>query len=143
MNDLATALDVHCPSGVGVEGQIRLSARQLEQVCREGSTWALKNNYALPQDIEHTEQQGRIQAANPSTVSSRAMQRGKNQLGTLGAGNHFIEVDVIERIFDESAARAMGLEAGCLTLQLHCGSRGFGHQICSDYVRQFQEAARK
>jgi len=143
MNDLATALDIHCPSGVGVEGQIRLSARQLEQVCREGSTWALKNNYALPQDIEHTEQQGRIQAANPAAVSSRAMQRGKNQLGTLGAGNHFIEVDVIERIFDEPAARAMGLEAGCLTLQLHCGSRGFGHQICSDYVRQFQDAARK
>jgi tRNA-splicing ligase RtcB len=141
--DLASALDANCPSGVGVGGSVRLSIKELDQVCRQGSAWALKNNYARRDDLERTEEQGQIRGADPSVIGSRAKQRGKSQLGTLGAGNHFIEIDVVEEIFHEAAADAMGLAEGLLTVQIHCGSRGFGHQICSDYVREFQSAVKR
>jgi len=141
--DLASALDANCPSGVGVGGSVRLTTKELDKVCRQGSTWALKNNYARKDDLERTEEQGQIHGADPSSISSRAKQRGKGQLGTLGAGNHFIEIDVVEEIFHEAAADAMGLAEGLLTVQIHCGSRGFGHQICSDYVREFQSAVKR
>jgi len=141
--DLASALDANCPSGVGVGGSVRLSIKELDHVCRQGSAWALKNNYARKDDLERTEEQGQIRGADPSVIGSRAKQRGKSQLGTLGAGNHFIEIDVVEEIFHEAAADAMGLAEGLLTVQIHCGSRGFGHQICSDYVREFQSAVKR
>jgi tRNA-splicing ligase RtcB len=141
--DLASALDANCPSGVGVGGSVRLTTKELDKVCRQGSAWALKNNYARRDDLERTEEQGQIHGAEPSSISSRAKQRGKGQLGTLGAGNHFIEIDVVEEIFHEAAAGAMGLAEGLLTVQIHCGSRGFGHQICSDYVREFQSAVKR
>ncbi|UCF62522.1 MAG: RtcB family protein, partial [Anaerolineaceae bacterium] len=134
MADLASALYANCPSGVGVKGSIRLSAKQLDQVCRLGSEWALKNGYARPEDVQRTEEGGRIMGADPSHVSQRAKQRGRPQLGSLGAGNHFIEVDLVDQIFHPEAARAMGLSEGMIALQIHCGSRGFGHQVCSDYV---------
>jgi tRNA-splicing ligase RtcB len=143
MDDLATALYANCPSGVGVGGSVRLNIKQLEKVCREGSRWALDNGYAQREDLERTEEQGRIEGAQPARVSDRAKKRGKGQLGTLGAGNHFIEVDVVDAIFHPEAADAMGLVEGMLVLQIHCGSRGFGHQICSDYVKQFQSAVKK
>ncbi len=141
--DLALALDANCPSGVGVGGSVRLTTKELDKVCRQGSAWALKNNYARRDDLERTEEQGQIHGADPSSISSRAKQRGKGQLGTLGAGNHFIEIDVVDEIFHEAAADAMGLAEGLLTVQIHCGSRGFGHQICSDYVREFQSAVKR
>jgi tRNA-splicing ligase RtcB len=141
--DLATALYSRCPSGVGGKGRVRLSAKELEHVCREGAGWALKNQLARKSDLERTEEGGRIEGASPSDVSDRAMKRGRPQLGSLGAGNHFIEVDVIEEIFHPEAASTMGLEAGMLALQIHCGSRGFGHQICSDYVRKLQSAVQR
>ena len=140
LNDLATALDVNCPSGVGVGGSVHLTIKELDQVCRTGSKWALKNGFANPQDLLRTEESGCISGAEPSFVSARAKQRGRTQLGTLGAGNHFIEVDLVEEIFHPKAAQVMGLAEGSLALQIHCGSRGFGHQICSDYVREFQTA---
>jgi tRNA-splicing ligase RtcB len=143
LSDLATALDAHCPSGVGVSGSVRLNIKELERVCREGSGWALKNGFALEQDILRTEENGCIPNALPSAVSARAKQRGRTQLGTLGAGNHFIEVDLVEEIFHPQAAEAMGLRIGSLAVQIHCGSRGFGHQICSDYVREFQTAVKR
>jgi tRNA-splicing ligase RtcB len=143
LSELATALYANCPSGVGVSGSIRLNLKELEHVCREGSGWALKNGYARMQDLERTEENGCITGAEPSTVSPRAKQRGRTQLGTLGAGNHFIEVDLVEEVFHEEAAQAMGLAEGTLALQIHCGSRGFGHQICSDYVREFQSAVKR
>jgi tRNA-splicing ligase RtcB len=143
LSDLATALDAHCPSGVGVSGSVRLTIKELERVCREGSGWALKNGYAQEQDILRTEENGCISNALPSAVSARAKQRGRTQLGTLGAGNHFIEVDLVEEIFHPQAAEAMGLREGSLAVQIHCGSRGFGHQICSDYVREFQTAVKR
>ncbi|MGD8621619.1 MAG: RtcB family protein [Anaerolineales bacterium] len=143
MDDLASALYANCPSGVGVGGSVRLNVKQLEKVCREGSRWALDNGYAQRDDLERTEEQGRIEGAQPAKVSDRAKKRGKGQLGTLGAGNHFIEVDVVDAIFHPEAANAMDLQEGMLVLQIHCGSRGFGHQICSDYVKQFQSAVQK
>jgi tRNA-splicing ligase RtcB len=138
--DLATALYANCPSGVGVKGSVRLSAKDLDQVCRQGAEWALDHGFARREDLECTEEGGRIEGAEANTVSARAKERGRPQLGTLGAGNHFIEVDVVDHLFHPAAAAAMGLEAGALVVQIHCGSRGFGHQICSDYVREFQPA---
>jgi len=143
LDELATALNHSCPSGVGVKGRIRLNTKQLEQVCRQGSHWALKNGYATEADVRRTEETGRLEGADHSDVSQRAMQRGLPQLGSLGAGNHFIEVDVVDEIFDVEAAQAMGLRQGYMAIQIHCGSRGFGHQVCSDYVRELQSAVQK
>jgi len=138
--DLASALYANCPSGVGVKGSLRLTAKDLDRVCRLGAEWALERGYARQDDLDCTEESGRLDGADPGAVSPRAKDRGRPQLGTLGAGNHFIEVDVVDQLFAAQAARAMGLEAGALVVQIHCGSRGFGHQICSDYVREFQPA---
>lgn len=143
MGDLATALDHNCPSGVGGKGEIRMSATELNQVCRDGSRWALKQGYATEMDLRRTEEGGRLEGADPGKVSPRARERGQPQLGTLGAGNHFIEVEVVEQIFDTQAAQAMGLQEGKLVVQIHCGSRGFGHQICTDYVQEFQGAVKR
>jgi tRNA-splicing ligase RtcB len=141
--ELADALYRNCPSGVGEKGKLPLTVAELDKVCREGARWALREGYARAEDLEHTEEFGRLEGAEPSQVSSRAKERGRGQLGTLGAGNHFIEVDVVDEIFDAEAARALGLEAGCLTAQIHCGSRGFGHQVCTDYVQEFQAAVKR
>jgi tRNA-splicing ligase RtcB (3'-phosphate/5'-hydroxy nucleic acid ligase) len=141
--DLADALYRNCPSGVGEKGRVPLTVAELERVCREGAEWALRQGYAREADLERTEEFGRLQGAEPSQVSARAKERGKGQLGTLGAGNHFIEVDVVDQVFDEDAAGRMGLAKGCLAVQIHCGSRGFGHQICTDYVQDFQAAVKR
>ncbi len=143
LSDLAAALDHFCPSGVGSKGGYPLSGKELDQVCRLGSRWALKRGLATDEDVRRTEENGALEGADPGKVSARAKERGFLQAGTLGAGNHFIEVDVVEQILDASAAAAMGLQVGALVVQIHCGSRGFGHQICTDYVRSFQSAARR
>lgn len=143
LEDLATALSHLCPSGVGTQGGIRLSESELEQVCRMGSKWALQKGMASQQDIRRTEESGCLDGADPGKVSSRAKERGRSQLGTLGSGNHFLEVDVVDQIFDYQAAQVMGLQSGNLVLQIHCGSRGFGHQICTDYVQSFQAAVKR
>jgi len=143
LSDLASALNHYCPSGVGGKGALRMSEAELDQVCREGSRWALKHSYASEADLRRTEESGRLEGADPDKVSKRAKERGRPQLGTLGAGNHFIEVDVVDHIFDPQAAQVMGLAEGNLVLQIHCGSRGFGHQICTDYVEEFQDAVRR
>jgi tRNA-splicing ligase RtcB len=143
LEKLSYALDHYCPSGVGEKGELRLSDDELNQVCRDGSHWARKNGYATETDVRRTEQEGRIEGADPGHVSSHAKERGRSQLGTLGAGNHFIEVDIIDQIFDTEAADRMGLIRGNLAVQIHCGSRGFGHQICTDYVEEFQLAVKR
>ncbi len=143
LGDLASSLNFHCPSGVGGKGELRMSENDLDHVCREGAEWALKHGYATQADLRRTEEGGRLDGADPGKVSARAKERGRPQLGTLGAGNHFIEVDLVEQIFDPQAARLMGLEQGNLVVQIHCGSRGFGHQICTDYVEDFQAAVRR
>jgi tRNA-splicing ligase RtcB len=143
LSDLASALDHFCPSGVGTKGQVRVSDRELDQVCREGSHWALKQGYASEADLRRTEEDGCLEGADPARISARAKERGRSQIGTLGAGNHFIEVDLVDRVLEPGAARVMGLQEGCLVVMIHCGSRGFGHQICTDYVKDFQSAVRR
>ena len=143
MDSLATLLNKYCPSGVGKEGAIKLSLKELDQVLGEGSRWALKNGYATEADLARTEEMGSLDGADPNKVSERAKTRGREQLGSVGAGNHFIEVDVVDQIFDEEAANVMGLYRDCLVLQIHCGSRGLGHQVCTDYVQSFQSAVHK
>ena len=143
MDDLATALDKNCPSGVGKGGHFQVSEKELDRLCVDGSRWALSKGYATQQDLRRTEEGGQLKGADPGKVSARAKKRGRPQIGTLGAGNHFIEVDLVAEIFDDEAALAMGLHKGHLALQIHCGSRGFGHQICSDYVREFQGAVQR
>ena len=143
MDMLATALNQFCPSGVGKAGVIKVNLKELEAVLRDGSAWALKNGYATQADLDRTEESGTIKGADPGSLSDRAKQRGLTQIGSMGAGNHFVEVDVIEKIFDEKAANAMGLQEGMLAVQIHCGSRGLGHQVCTDYVREFQGAVQK
>jgi tRNA-splicing ligase RtcB len=143
MDTLATVLNKYCPSGVGKEGAIRVSLKELDHVLRDGSRWALKNGYATEADLARTEESGSLDGADPDRVSERAKVRGREQIGSLGAGNHFVEVDVVDEIFDEEAANVMGLRKGCLTVQIHCGSRGLGHQVCTDYVHQFQSVVHK
>lgn len=141
--DLADTLNRLCPSGVGKKGHLRLKDNELDRVCKEGSRWALNNGFATEMDLRRTEGKGCLEGADPSRVSKRAKDRGRSQLGTLGAGNHFIEVGIVDQVFHEQAARTMGLTEDFLTVMIHCGSRGFGHQICTDYVRDFQSAVNR
>lgn len=143
MDGLATLLNKYCPSGVGKEGITKVSIKELDQILLDGSRWALKKGYASEADLTRTEESGSIQGADPGMVSDRAKTRGREQVGSLGAGNHFIEVEVVDDVFDEEAASIMGIHKGCLTVQIHCGSRGLGHQVCTDYVHEFQGAIRK
>ncbi|MFL7838086.1 MAG: RtcB family protein [Candidatus Promineifilaceae bacterium] len=138
LDELATQLQRNCPHGVGRGGNIKLKRNDLIRLVEQGGQWALKNGYATQMDLEYTEENGRIPGADANKVSERAFERGMDQVGTLGAGNHFIEVDVVEEVFYEEAANRMGLFPGQIVVQIHCGSRGFGHQICSDYVKRFQ-----
>lgn len=141
--ELASAIYAACPSGVGQSGTISLGRSDLQEICLGGSQWAAAHGYASRGDIERTEQRGAIPGADPEVLSRRAIQRGRPQLGTLGSGNHFIEVQVVDQVHDPTAASVMGLEQGSLTVMIHSGSRGFGHQICSDYVKSFQSGIRK
>lgn len=143
LDNLATLLNKYCPSGVGVKGVVRVNVPELERVLREGSRWALKNGYASEQDLARTEEGGCLEGADPAKVSDRAKQRGRQQIGSVGAGNHFVEVDVVESIFDPETAAVFGLRAGCLAVQIHCGSRGLGHQVCTDYVQELQAVVRR
>jgi tRNA-splicing ligase RtcB len=143
LDQLASALNEACPSGMGAKGGFPLKGDDLEQVCRLGAGWALKKGMATTEDIRRTEENGCLEGGDPAKVSARARERGRSQLGTLGSGNHFIEIDYVEQVFDSNTAQVMGLQQGCLTVQIHCGSRGFGHQICTDYVQSFQAAVRR
>jgi tRNA-splicing ligase RtcB len=143
LSDLADSLNRLCPSGVGKKGHLRLKIGELEKVCKDGSRWTLQHGYATEADLRRTEENGCLEGGDPTKISKRAKERGRPQLGTLGAGNHFIEVDVVDQIFHQDAAQVMGLIEGYLVVMIHCGSRGFGHQICTDYVREFQAAVKR
>ncbi len=131
------------PSGVGSKGKLHLGQSELQKVIRTGSRWAVESGYGLPEDLEFTEASGWLRGADPSDISSHACQRGENQMGTLGSGNHFIEVQMVDQIFDPVKARLFGLEKGMVTVMIHSGSRGFGHQVCTDYLKVMDEAVRK
>ncbi|MCU0559534.1 MAG: RtcB family protein [Desulfobacterales bacterium] len=143
LDQLASALFTNCPSGVGRGGQVKLKSRELDDVLENGALWALRRGFAGPEDLERTEEGGRLAGADASKVGPRARERGQGQVGTLGAGNHFIEIDVVERIVDEDAARRIGLFHNQVVAQIHCGSRGLGHQVCTDYVQLYQKAVRR
>jgi tRNA-splicing ligase RtcB len=139
LDDLATALYRNCPSGVGGEGVYPLSEAELTAVLAQGAHWCLANDLATAEDLLHTEAGGRLTGADPGKVSAHARDRGRKQLGTLGAGNHFLEVDRVAAVLDEEVAVAFGLAADQVVVLIHCGSRGLGHQVCTDSVREFQK----
>ena len=143
LDDVASALYANCPSGVGKGGQVKLKPGELDDVMERGARWAVKRGFGTEEDLERTEENGCLPGADAAKVSPRARDRGRDQVGTLGAGNHFIEVDVVERLVDEPVGRRIGLFAGQIVVQIHCGSRGLGHQVCTDYVNLFQRAIRK
>jgi tRNA-splicing ligase RtcB len=143
LEDLTSALNQACPSGVGGKGRVRLSERELDELLRTGAAWALKKGLARQEDLDRTEEGGCLEGADPSKVSPRAKERGRPQLGSLGAGNHFLEIDHVEEIYEADPAQAFGLREGQVVVQIHCGSRGFGHQVCDDYVKSLQSAVRK
>jgi len=129
---LVEALFYNIPTGVGSTGSVKLSAKEEMKVLREGARWAVRQGFGEAADIERTEDGGVIADADPSLISQRALDRGAKQLGTLGSGNHFLEVGVVEKIFDSAMARAYGLFENQVTVLLHTGSRGFGYQVCDD-----------
>ena len=131
---LVAGLFRNIPCGVGMSGDIRVGGREEERVMVRGAAWAVAHGYGTPDDLDHTESRGCLDGADPSTVSDRARQRGSDQLGTLGSGNHFMEVQAVERIDDAHAANLLGLFEGQVTVMVHSGSRGFGYQICDDYL---------
>lgn len=143
LGDLLHALYAAIPTGLGQGGLQSLYEKELRNILEEGSQWALRKGYAGAEDLQATEDGGRMQGADSRKVSERAVKRGLQQVGSLGAGNHFIEVSVVEKIFHPAAAASMGLKEGCVCLMIHSGSRGLGHQICSDYVQQYQNAQAK
>ncbi len=127
------------PAGVGKAGITKLSKEVLFDVLEKGARWAVENGYGLKEDLDRTEENGSMNSADTKAVSDRALSRGMPQLGTLGAGNHFLEIQKVDKIFDEKIAKAFGIEKeGQITLMIHCGSRGLGHQIASDYIRDME-----
>jgi tRNA-splicing ligase RtcB (3'-phosphate/5'-hydroxy nucleic acid ligase) len=143
LDDLASALYANCPSGVGKGGQVKLKPGELDEIMEKGARWAVRRGYGTEADLERTEESGCLAGADAGKVGARARDRGQGQVGTLGAGNHFIEVDRVEHVSDEALAGRIGLYPGQVVVQIHCGSRGLGHQVCTDYVNLFQKAVRK
>ena len=122
------------PCGAGSEGRVRIKRGELDNVLSSGARWMVENGYGDTRDAELAEAGGALESAIPNEVSDRAKERGLPQLGTLGSGNHFLEVQYVEAVHDETAARAMGIEEGQVVVLIHSGSRGLGHQVCTDYV---------
>jgi tRNA-splicing ligase RtcB (3'-phosphate/5'-hydroxy nucleic acid ligase) len=143
LKNLINELFNSIPLGVGSEGAIKLTTSELDELLIEGVDWAIEHGYGYKQDSEVCEEKGRMTGADPESVSDTARKRGAPQLGSLGSGNHFLEIQQIQEIFDENAAKVMGLEKGQITVLIHCGSRGFGHQVCSDYLRYSEKSLRK
>jgi len=143
IKELVDTLFKNVPSGLGSKGRVRLHWTQLDDVLADGAKWAVENGYGWKEDLEHLEEGGRMEGADPSAVSQKAKQRGAPQLGSLGSGNHFLEVQVVDKIFDERIAKAYGLFEGQVVVMVHTGSRGLGHQVASDYLRIMEKANRK
>ena len=134
LKDLISALYHNIPTGVGSKSDLTLSANEERKVLIEGARWAVERGYGTHEDLETTENGGQIAGADPKMLSARAIERGREQLGTLGSGNHFLEIEVVEEIFDKKAAAAFGLEEDQICVLIHSGSRGLGYQVCDDYL---------
>jgi len=143
IKELIDMLFRNVPSGVGSKGKIRLREGEINDVLENGAKWAVENGFGWDSDLEYLEEQGGMEDADFSKVSDKAKKRGIPQLGSLGSGNHFLEVQKVEEIFDPDAAQAFGLEKGQVTVLIHSGSRGCGHQVCSDYLRTMDKTAKR
>lgn len=144
MRDLVTRLYQTVPSGVGsARTDLTLSPRDLSAVLERGAAWAVRRGFGEPADLIHCEEGGRLPGARPDLVSPRALERGRSQVGTLGSGNHFVEVQYVSEVVDPEAAAAFGLERDQVTFMIHSGSRGLGHQVCEDHLRTMVAAARR
>ncbi|MCX5697218.1 MAG: RtcB family protein [Candidatus Omnitrophica bacterium] len=143
IKDLVYALFSDIPTGVGSKGDIRVGRREEKEIMTKGSQWAVEQGYGTQEDLECTEEYGAIEGADPDAVSERAYERGKAQSGTLGSGNHFLEVQVIDQLYNREACDSLGLSLGQITLMIHSGSRGFGYQICDDYTRSMVHCLQK
>ena len=132
------------PSGVGSKRKdLRLSHKELEKVLTKGAGWAVKQGFGYEEDLKFIEERGCIEGADPSLISNRALERGRPQLGTLGSGNHFVEVGYVDEVYDENAARVLGLFKDQVTIIVHTGSRGLGHQVCDDYIKILMKSTQK
>ncbi|MBU4373161.1 MAG: RtcB family protein [Euryarchaeota archaeon] len=143
MKELIELLFHEIPSGVGGKSKLRASDKELTDAFLFGAKWAVENGYGVKEDIEHCEENGYMKSADPSKVSEKARSRGKPQFGTLGSGNHFLEVQYVDEVYDEEVAKLFGLFKGQVTVMIHCGSRGAGHQICTDHLKILEQATRK
>ncbi len=143
LKELLDTLFSLVPAGVGGKGKISLNETQLKELLRHGARWAVENNYGWEKDLKHIEENGEMKEANPEKVSQKAIQRGKPQSGTLGSGNHFLEIQEVKEIFDEKIAKKFGLFEGQAVVMLHSGSRGLGHQIATDYIEVMLSAMKK
>ena len=140
INELLEKLFEACPPGVG-SSNIRVDNEQLKLILNNGAKWAVDNGYGNKDDLVHCEENGCMKQADANTVSEQAMKRGKKQVATLGSGNHFLELQYVDQIYDKEAAKAFGItKKGQVTIMIHCGSRGLGHQVCSDYLRKMEKA---
>jgi tRNA-splicing ligase RtcB len=140
---LMSALFSDVATGVGAAGAINLSKQEMHDVLHQGSRWLVGRGYARAEDVAHTEDSGCMAGADMTALTPRALERGQEQLGSLGSGNHFLEVDEVTEVFDAEAAQALGLKQGAACVWIHCGSRGLGHQVCTDAVRAMQGAVQK
>ncbi len=141
IEQLVARLFTSIPSGLGSEGRIRLKGNQIDRVLIKGARWAIEEGYGEKEDLELTENGGCLAGADPEQVSEKAKKRGTPQLGTLGSGNHFLEIQVVDEIYDSVTANAFGVEAkGQVLILIHTGSRGFGHQVCDDYLKTMGKA---
>ncbi|MGH7348012.1 MAG: RtcB family protein, partial [Candidatus Rokuibacteriota bacterium] len=143
MEALVDALYATIPTGVGSRGELTLDPKALDGVLERGAAWATAAGYGDSEDVERIESGGGLEGAAPDNVSARARERGRRQLGTLGSGNHFLEVQTVEVVYDEAAASALGVSEGQVTVMIHTGSRGLGHQVCTDYLDVTGKALRR
>lgn len=141
---LVETLFAAVPSGVGSTGRTKVSMSEMDHVLTHGARWAVKNGYGWDEDIDVIEADGALEQADPDAVSDTAKKRGKGQIGTLGSGNHFLEVQIVEEVYDDTAAKAMGIDGpGQVVVFIHCGSRGLGHQVCTDFLKVAERSARE
>ncbi|MBN1159699.1 MAG: RtcB family protein [Candidatus Diapherotrites archaeon] len=144
LNELVREIFNNVPAGLGGKSKLRLTKEELDEACVRGSEWAIENGYGWKEDLERTEDYGRRKEADPTKVSDNAKKRGMPQFGTLGSGNHFLEIQKVEEIYEPEIAKAFGIDkVGQITIMIHCGSRGYGHQVASDYLKIFEDAVRK
>jgi tRNA-splicing ligase RtcB (3'-phosphate/5'-hydroxy nucleic acid ligase) len=143
LKKITDSLFSYIPSGVGSKGPIKLSNKAQKELLQIGAQWAVKNGYGTNADLDKIEENGTMANANPDLISPRALERGQAQVGTLGSGNHFVEVGVVQDIFDKQSAQVLGLEKDQVTILIHTGSRGFGHQVCEDNLKIMQRAVEK